>query len=239
MEDFNIDIAHILQNRDFSIIQKLKSYYSNIQTKIAAKVEDATTYKIEFIEKRTQNDNKISELQQEVESLKSEIDATDLQQKIVDKKIANIIEEQKNLEEEVNKTKSRRNSLSIEIVELNEESKKRKEEKLLKWKSIKCACQTYKQYLDFRIRLINNKEQEQIKVSFFINDTNIKDEYFVLLLNHNDQWKVEEIHPTLKTEHLTDFKEIIDFSKQVEISNIIAFLCKLRHIFLQYYLNIK
>lgn len=46
MEDFNIDIAHILQNRDFSIIQKLKSYYSNIQTKIAAKVEDATTYKI-------------------------------------------------------------------------------------------------------------------------------------------------------------------------------------------------
>ncbi|XP_026296906.1 uncharacterized protein LOC100576836 isoform X2 [Apis mellifera] len=238
MEDFNIDIAHILQNRDFSIIQKLKSYYSNIQTKIAAKVEDATTYKIEFIEKRTQNDNKISELQQEVESLKSEIDATDLQQKIVDKKIANIIEEQKNLEEEVNKTKSRRNSLSIEIVELNEESKKRKEEKLLKWKSIKCACQTYKQYLDFRIRLINNKEQEQIKVSFFINDTNIKDEYFVLLLNHNDQWK-EEIHPTLKTEHLTDFKEIIDFSKQVEISNIIAFLCKLRHIFLQYYLNIK
>lgn len=55
-----------------------------------------------------------------MESLKSEIDATDLQQKIVDKKIANITEEQENLEEEVNKTKSRRNSLSIEIVELNE-----------------------------------------------------------------------------------------------------------------------
>lgn len=46
MEEFNIDIAHVLQNRDFSIIEKLKSYYSNIQTKIAAKVEDATTYKI-------------------------------------------------------------------------------------------------------------------------------------------------------------------------------------------------
>lgn len=46
MEEFNIDIAHVLQNRDFSIIQKLKSYYSNIQTKIAAKVEDATTHKI-------------------------------------------------------------------------------------------------------------------------------------------------------------------------------------------------
>lgn len=46
MEEFNIDIAHVLQNRDFSIIQKLKSYYSNIQTKIAAKVEDTTTYKI-------------------------------------------------------------------------------------------------------------------------------------------------------------------------------------------------
>lgn len=75
---------------------------------------------LECIEKRTQNGNKISELQQEVESLKSEIDATDLQQKIVDKKIANIIEEQENLEEEVKKTKSRRNSLSIEIVELNE-----------------------------------------------------------------------------------------------------------------------
>lgn len=48
---------------------------------------------------------------------------------------------------------------------------------------------------------------------------------------------VEQIQPILKIEHLNDFKGIIDFSKQSEISDVIAFLCKLRHIFVKHYLT--
>ena len=72
------------------------------------------------MKKRTQSESKISELQQEIESLKTEIDATKLQQKIVDKKIANAIKQEEELEEEVNGAKLTRDNLTIEIVDLRE-----------------------------------------------------------------------------------------------------------------------
>lgn len=75
---------------------------------------------LECIEKIAQSGNKILELEQEVESLKSDIDATKLQQKIIDKKITNAIKQQEKLEEEVNNAKVKRDSLSVEIVDLRE-----------------------------------------------------------------------------------------------------------------------
>ncbi|XP_024224059.1 uncharacterized protein LOC100740540 [Bombus impatiens] len=235
MEEFNIDIVHVLQNRDFSVLQKLVSHCYDFRAKIAAKIEDTTAYESECIEKIAQSGNKILELEQEVESLKSDIDTTKLQQKIIDKKITNSIKQQEKLEDEVNNAKVKRDSLSVEIVDLREESEQRKEQKLLTWKSIKLACHTYKQHLGFHIELINNKEQEQIKVSFFINNTNAKDKYFVQLLNCNNQWRVEQIQPTLKAEHLSNFEGIIDFSKQSEVLDVTALLCKLRETFVKYY----
>ena len=44
MEEFNVDIVHVLQNRDFSVLQKLIPYLYDFRAKIAAKVEDATAY---------------------------------------------------------------------------------------------------------------------------------------------------------------------------------------------------
>lgn len=46
---------------------------------------------------------------------------------------------------------------------------------------------------------------------------------------------MEQIQPTLKTEHLSDFEGIIDFSKQSEVSDVTALLCKLRETFVKYY----
>ncbi|XP_076749111.1 uncharacterized protein LOC143422400 [Xylocopa sonorina] len=125
------------------------------------------------------------------------------------------------------------------MVDLQQESEKRKEKKILTWNAIKHACYTYKQNLDFHIQLINSKESEQIKIDFFIHDTATKDKYFVYLFNCNNKWKVEEIQPTLKTEHLNDLKELVNFSNESEVSDVTAFLCKLRYIFLKYYLNTK
>ncbi|CAK9805041.1 hypothetical protein ANTPLA_LOCUS4299 [Anthophora plagiata] len=237
MEELNCDMAHVLQNRDFSVLQKLLSRCCNLRAEITAKVKDVNAYEIQCTEKKTQSIDKISELQQEVENLKSEIDATKLKQKIVDKKIINAIKQQEILKEEIQNEKLKRDNLALEMVDLQQESEKRKEHKISTWKAIKHACHAYKQYLDFRIHLINNKECEQIKISFFRNDSNRKDKYFVLLAHSNNQWKVEEMQPMLKAEHWSSFKGIVDLSKESEILNITAFLYKLRHTFLEYYLN--
>lgn len=44
MEELSCDIAYVLQNKDFSVLQKLVSYCYSIRAKIAAKVADAATY---------------------------------------------------------------------------------------------------------------------------------------------------------------------------------------------------
>lgn len=237
MEEFNCNIEHVLQNRDFSILQKLVSHCSNFRNKIASNVEDVTVYEIECTEKKTQDINKISELQQEIESLKSEIDATKLQQKITDKKIANAIIQEEELKTEVDDAKLKRDNLSLELVDLQQESEKRKEEKIIAWNNIKRACHPYKQYLNLHIHLATEKTHERTKVSFFINDPTAKDKYYVYLIHSNNKWKVEQIQPILKMEHLIDFKGIIDFANESEISDVTLFLCNLRHIFVKYYLN--
>lgn len=239
MEEFNCSIEHVLQNRDFSILQKLVSYCGNFRNKITSKVENVTVYETERTEKKTQDINKISELQQEIERLKSEIDATKLQQKIADKKIGNAIIQEEELKTEVDDAKSKRDNLSLELVDLQQESEKRKEEKILAWNNLKLACQPYKEYLNLRIRLTDNKTHERIEVNFFINDAALKDKYYVYLIHSDSQWKVEQIQPILKMEHLIDFKGIIDFTKQSEVSDVTVFLCKLRQIFIKHYLNIE
>ncbi|XP_017893043.1 uncharacterized protein LOC108632775 [Ceratina calcarata] len=237
MEEFNYDIVYVIQNREFSVLKKLVSNCYNFREKIAIKIEAATTYEIECIGKRTQNAHKISELQQELEKLKSEMDAIKLEQKVVVKKLSNAIKKQEELKEEVNDAKLKRDSLTLEMIDLQQESEKRKEHKVAKWNAIKLACFYYKQYLDFSIHLTENEEHEQIKGSFFVCDADMKDKYFVYVTNYDSIWRVETIEPVLKKEHLREFKNIVDFSKQSEISDLTAFLCKLRDIFVKYYLN--
>ncbi|XP_078043657.1 uncharacterized protein LOC144473557 isoform X2 [Augochlora pura] len=190
-------------------------------------------------EKRTMSMNKIAELQQESEVLKSEIDAKMLQQKIVDKKISNASKKMSILLEEVDSAKSRRDGLSLEIVDLQQEHEQRNEQKILLWNAIKRACHAYKNYLDFCIYFPDGKDYEHVQISFFTNNKNLTDEYFVRLSNSNNQWKVEKIQPLLKKEHYNDFKGIVDFSTDSEIVDITFFLCRLREIFVMYYLNTK
>lgn len=46
MEKFSIDLAHILENRDFTVLQELESYFCNFRKKVAAKIEEVTAYEI-------------------------------------------------------------------------------------------------------------------------------------------------------------------------------------------------
>ncbi|XP_053995899.1 structural maintenance of chromosomes protein 4-like [Hylaeus anthracinus] len=240
MEELNWDITHVLQNTDFTVLEKLISYYSKFREEIAAKVEETIAYEIESREKRASRTSKISELQHELETLKTKIDEEKLEQKKLDKKIQNAVKLQETLQEEVEHEKLKRDSLSIEMIDLQEEAEKRRKHKIATWNAIKRACYIYKQYLDCRIQLINsNDEYEHIQISFFITDADAEDKYFVQLFNSKGHWKVKEIQPELKTEDLKDLKGIVDLHKNSEISDVTAFLCNLRHIFVKYYFNIK
>ncbi|XP_078047148.1 uncharacterized protein LOC144475280 isoform X1 [Augochlora pura] len=190
-------------------------------------------------EKRTMGMKKLTDLQQESDVLKSEIDAKKLQQKIVDKKISNVSKKLAILLKEVDSAKSQRDGLSLEIVDLQQEHEQRNEKKILLWNAIKRACHAYKNYLDFCIYFPDGKDYEHVQISFFTNNKNLIDEYFVHLSSSNNQWKVEKIQPLLKKEHYNDFKGIVDFSAESEIVDVTFFLYRLREIFVTYYLNTK
>lgn len=72
----------------------------------------------ECIRKRSANDRKISELQREIDKVKSDTEATLLEQKITDKKISNVIKSQERLKDELEKIKIQRDTLSLEMVDL-------------------------------------------------------------------------------------------------------------------------
>lgn len=64
------------------------------------------------------NTGKISELQQEIGTIKSDIDNIILQQKVTDKKISNAIKSQEDLKDQLENGKVQRETLSLEMVDL-------------------------------------------------------------------------------------------------------------------------
>ncbi|KAK2583504.1 hypothetical protein KPH14_009464 [Odynerus spinipes] len=237
IEEYQCDIADVLQNKDFSILQKLSSSCNKFEMYVASKVESATTRASEYTKRMAASTEKISELQQEVEILKSEIDNVKLQQKIVDKKIANIIKQEEKLNNEIPDAKARRDCLSLELVDLKQEIQDRREKKLKNWNAIKRATAIYKSNLNFVINVEENGDFDAVKVLFFRNYESIKDKYYVQLINKDKLWKVKEIHPKLREEHWIDLKGTVDFTNQSQISNVTAFLCLLRVVFLKYYMD--
>lgn len=236
MEELKCDVSCALQNGDFTILQTVMSQCYNLRAEIAAKIEEANAYEIECAEKKFLRARKISELQEEIEKLKAEIDAAKLEQKITDKKILNTVKQEEKLKQEVDSAISERDSLSLEIVDLQQESERRKEYKRARWSAFKRACYIYTKNLDLSIHLNKNtSEGEYVKITFFPSIS--QDSYKTYLVRQNNKWRVEEIQPVLKKEYLSEFKGIVNFSKQTEIFDITAFLCCLRQIFTKYYLN--
>jgi len=64
------------------------------------------------------NDKQLSELQQKIDTEKSEVEATVLQQKMTDKQISKIVNSQKSLRDELEKMQADRETLLLEIMDL-------------------------------------------------------------------------------------------------------------------------
>ncbi|XP_014602169.1 PREDICTED: uncharacterized protein LOC106785882 [Polistes canadensis] len=231
------DMAHVLENHDFTILDNLSSFFCEFRKNVVLKNANVTADENEYAQTKRSNVVKISELQNQMETLKSEMDDVMLKQKIVDKKITNIIKQEEISEKDVAEIKAHKDDLSLELVDLKQEIQERKEKKCNEWNAIKRAINIYKSNLNFGIDIELKENYDEVKISFFRNHECAKDKYYVNLINEDKLWKVKEIHPTIKEEHLIDLKGTVDFNKESRVSNITAFLCLLRIVFLKYYMD--
>ncbi|XP_015191710.1 PREDICTED: uncharacterized protein LOC107074625 [Polistes dominula] len=238
IEKYDCDMVHVLQNGDFTILEKLSSFCSEFRKDIIQKFANATSSENEYAQTKKSYMVKISELKSQLDTLKSKMDDVMLKQKIVDKKITNTINQEETLEKDIAEIKTNRDALSLELVDLKQEVQERREKKCNEWNALKKATNIYKSILNFGIDIEHKEDYDEVKVSFFRNYEYAKDKYYVNLINEDKLWKVKEIHPTIKKEHLIDLKGTVDFDHdQSWVSNITAFLCLLRIVFLKYYMD--
>lgn len=238
IEELECDLSDALQNDDRSVLKKWIYLCREFRTWVAARIEEELLYEQECIRKRSANDRKISELQREIDKVKSDTEATLLEQKITDKKISNVIKSQERLKDELEKIKIQRDTLSLEMVDLELEMETRKRNKILQWDAIKRACHIYKANLKIHMSLQEEKDCEEVKVSFFTHSAATKNQYFVRLLCCDGHWKVEQIEPMLKREHYNNLPIVTDPSGNPKVSDITLLLCQVRSIFLKYYMKV-
>lgn len=79
-----------------------------------------------------------------------------------------------------------------------------------------------------RVFVFIHRYQNQVYMQLIIERTRLILSFCIL---------VKEIQPTLKKEHLIDLKGTVDFTGRSQVSNVPAFLCLLRIVFLKYYMD--
>lgn len=228
---------YLSKNDDHTVLDKWLSSCRMFRQSIDAKIQQGLLYEKDCSRKKSVNTGKMSELQQEIGTTKSDIDNIILQQKVTDKKISNAIKSQEDLKDQLENAKVQRETLSLEMVDLQLEIEERKRKKILQWDAIKRACNIYKVNLDIHINLQEEKDCQYVKISFFTHNEATKDKYFVQLSCSDNHWRVEQIEPRLKKEHLKELSAIKDLSEHSKVSDITLFLCQVRSIFLKHYMK--
>ncbi|KAL6258651.1 hypothetical protein P5V15_010604 [Pogonomyrmex californicus] len=229
------NLFDVFQNNDFSIVQKYTSWSREFRQNVDTKIEQRLLCEKDFTEKKSINAERIKKLEQDINTVKSDINATVLQQNVINKMISNITILKENLNCELIEAKVQRETLLLEMMNLESEIEERQKKKVLQWDAIKRACHCYKKNLDIHISLNEEKDCQYIKISFFIHNEAMKDKYFVQLTCNHNHWKVEQIEPKLRKEHLEKIT-VID-SECSRVSNITLFLCQVRSIFLKHYMK--
>ncbi|XP_070163038.1 uncharacterized protein [Polyergus mexicanus] len=230
LEEFKCDILDILENDDYrdSLLKKLETFFWNFRSNVIAKIEKRYLYEKDCSNKKFINATKISELQQKIDTAKSNIDANILQEKVIDKKILDVIKLQDNVKNELEEAKKQKDALSSEIMDLELEIEERKRKKLRQWDAIKRACNIYKENLDMHISLQEEKDCDYIKVAFFTHNDETKDKYFVQLSCSDNCWTVEHCKPKLKKEHFNELTIEQDSFGHSKVADVTLFLFEIR-----------
>ncbi|KYM92317.1 hypothetical protein ALC53_00772 [Atta colombica] len=239
IEGLKCNVLDIFQSDIFqnNIKDEWISSCREFRLRVDARIEQKHLYEKDCSKKKFVYTDKISELQQEISTAKSDIDSVILQQKITDKKISNMIKLQEDVKDELEKAKARREALLLEMVDIQQEVEERKKKKISQWDAIKRACLKYKVHLDIHMNLQEDKNCQFIKISFFTNNEDAKNKYFVQLSYSDNHWTVEQIEPRIKKEHFNKLSIRKDSSEHSRISDITLFLYQVRSIFLKHYMK--
>ncbi|KAM0727806.1 hypothetical protein ACS0PU_006055 [Formica fusca] len=238
LEEFKCNILDVLENDDYrsSLLEKLGTFYRNFRSNVIAQIEKRVLYEKDCTNKKFVNATKISELQQKIDTATSNIDASILQEKVIDKKILDVIKLQDNVKNELEEAKKQKDALLSEIMDLELEIEERRNKKFQRWDAIKRACNIYKENLDMRISLQEEKDCDYIKVAFFTHNNETKDKYFVQLSYSDNCWIVKHCEPKLKKEHFNELSIEQDSFGHSKVVDITLFLYEIRSIFLKYYI---
>ncbi|KAL0118516.1 hypothetical protein PUN28_009289 [Cardiocondyla obscurior] len=235
IEEFKCNLFDVFQKDDYTILNKLISSCQEFRLSVDAKIKQRHLYEKECNEKKSLNVNKMSELQKKIGTIKFDIDKVILEQKLIDKKKSTAIRTQDSLKEELKKGKDQREALSLQMVDLQIEKEERRGKQLLQWDAIKRALRVYKVNLDIHIDLEQTNDCQYIKFSFFKTSQMTKDKYFIQLSCNNNHWKIHQIEPKLKKEHLKEASAYQDSPEHTTVTDITLFLYQIRRIFLKYY----
>ncbi|XP_012282063.1 uncharacterized protein LOC105700620 [Orussus abietinus] len=239
MAELDCNIESILESNEKTeaILKLMTELFSQFTCHLSNVIEEHLSEENEHVRKIAEQAEKIAQLHEQDQDLKSKLNAMQLQQKIVDKKISDKTKYHEQIRNDIEQMKSQKDSFSLEIIDLGQEIEARKKETTARHDALKRACSAYKTYLDFHISLEIVNDQEQVRISFFASETNEDKKFFVDLLSSSDSWKVQQIRPTLENRQWEDLKSVLTASKEFKQSKITAFLCLLRNIFLKHYLK--
>ncbi|KYN03152.1 PREDICTED: uncharacterized protein LOC108773683 [Cyphomyrmex costatus] len=237
MDILQYNVLDIFQNDDHNIKDKWISSCREFRLRVDNKIEQRHLYEKECSKIKSVYTNNLSELQQEFNTTKSDVDSVILEQKITDKKILNVIKSQEDLKDELKKAKARKEDLVLEMVDLQHEVEERKKKKALQWNAIKRACNIYKVHLDIQISFQEDKDCQFINIFFFTNNEATKNKYFIQLSYSDNHWTILQVEPRIKKEHFNELSVIKVSSECLKVSDITLFLCQIRSIFLKHYMK--
>ncbi|XP_012269427.2 uncharacterized protein LOC105693818 [Athalia rosae] len=234
-ELLDCDIESILlnkQNNNFPHNQKIAAACAAFFNIVSNCVTNENALKHDYEEKIQSNTTIISDTYSRITDLQNELSDIALQHQVLDKQRSDIFKRHQIVQEEIDEQRSKKESLTFEVAELEKELEESKVMKRLKWDGLKRATKAYKSYLQFSIQITDSTEiSDKVRVIFFKPVKTDTPQYFVDLIHTSGLWKVELIHPSLKSKDEEQLQCVVNFKNQRAITDITAFLCILRKIF--------
>ncbi|KAG8041942.1 hypothetical protein G9C98_007246 [Cotesia typhae] len=232
------DIESILMSRENEdlMFQRLSEMMVESRTKAQTLITQYVNKQKAIKNKIKTNHETINQLQHQSKDLERQLQEWDLEQKVFQKKINNNNKSIDQLKEEIALEKNKKEELTLELIDLETDLEILKNEKIKNYEALKKAIWMYKEKLNVHFTVEILEDHDRVKITYFQKENPKKDYYYIQLVNYkNIVWKVESIVPELDNKHLEYLN--LDFTKDYETEDIKKLVPKLRHLFVEHYLN--
>ncbi|KAF7997936.1 hypothetical protein HCN44_009334 [Aphidius gifuensis] len=233
--DFEEDIEKILLSRETeeAFFKRLCSHTSNFRSELLEYTNKRLDIHNEQKMNHEINKNVKEQLDDDLRNLESSLEKYLLQQKVLNKQISAGKESEENLKKDIEELKIKKEEYALNMVDLERELEENKKSMKKEHNAINMANGIYKEHLNIYIDFEEIDDHDNLKITFFYDKNQDKDSYYIECSNYDSTWKIFNIKPSLKEEHLREIQ--LDFNADYDIHDMTAFLCKIRYIFLKNY----